>query len=135
MAQPDEQLLDQSVDAVTDAKDKAQPHPIAASDDDSLNIDYGFLNRDGLNELRWFVDETPTPPVLPTGMSLLPGEPEWAAKSVPLPLCEFLAYKSAIADNTPDEIETNLTESCSGITHFKFFNSGLTDKLDTPNKR
>ena len=78
MAQPDEQLPDQSVDPVTIAKDKAQPQTTATSGDNSLNIDYGFLNRDGLNELRRFVDETPTPPDLPGGICLLPGDADWA---------------------------------------------------------
>jgi pimeloyl-ACP methyl ester carboxylesterase len=54
---------------------------------------------------------------------LLESELDLAAHGIPLPLCEFLAYKSALAYRKPAEIITNLTQKYRGIAHAEFFDS------------
>ncbi len=42
---------------------------------------------------------------------------------VPLQLCEFLAYKTALAYETAERIEKYLTDCCTGYSRFRFFDS------------
>ncbi len=52
---------------------------------------------------------------------------ETKPRLVPLQLCEFLAYKTALAYESEQRITRYLTECCSGHTHPKFFNSAGKD--------
>ena len=60
---------------------------------------------------------------------LLPGDYTWRSPGtgsrVPLQLCEFLAYKTALAYESEKRIEAYLAQCCGGIgiSDFKFFNS------------
>lgn len=61
--------------------------------------------------------------------ALLPDGYDWratdtaAGSRVPLQLCEFLAYKTALAYESAARIEAYLQTCCSGITRFRFFDS------------
>lgn len=62
------------------------------------------------------------------GRALLPAGYEWRADAqsgsrVPLQLCEFLAYKTALAYETAPRIEAYLAKCCNGISRFRFFDS------------
>ncbi len=50
---------------------------------------------------------------------------------VPLQLCEFLAYKAALAYESEDRIRENLEKCCEGIDHIKFFDSSGSKVTDT----
>lgn len=60
---------------------------------------------------------------------ILPAEHRWRASdedgrpNIPLQLCEFLAYKTALAYNKPQEIESYLASCCAKTDRFRFFDS------------
>jgi hypothetical protein len=65
---------------------------------------------------------------------LLPEQYTWKpegaeAPRVPLQLCEFLAYKTALAYEPEERIKTYLSDCCDGMTNFIFFDSK--DAADT----
>lgn len=68
------------------------------------------------------------------GRILFPDGYEWrspgggAGSRVPLQLCEFLAYKTALAYESAARIEAYLAKCCSGITRFQFFDSARDPK-------
>lgn len=91
-------------------------------------LDFGFLSQDGLEVLAAFPARigTRTPP--PPALSLLPETYQWkdpqtGQQRIPLPLCEFLAYKAALSYERSDIIRHNLEACCQGIEHFKFFDT------------
>lgn len=64
--------------------------------------------------------------------TLLPADFEWRAPGpapgktlprVPLQLCEFLAYKTALAYESEQRIRSCLTECCTGYSRIQFFDS------------
>jgi hypothetical protein len=111
----------------------AEPAKPSASSDE-LQLDYGFLTHEGLGALAGLASADPTAdPVRSASGSrvrLLPTDPEWARKGFSLPLCEFLAYKSALAYGSETEIGINLN-CCHGISRPRFFDTGDRDGIDT----
>ena len=67
--------------------------------------------------------------LLPLGYNWLSPSttPETAKPRVPLQLCEFLAYKTALAHETPERVKKYLAECCTGYTNVEFFNSAEED--------
>lgn len=59
--------------------------------------------------------------------TLLRDDHDWAREGIPLELCEFLAYKSALAYHPGDVIGHNLKTCCEGIDSFAYFDA-TTDK-------
>ncbi len=64
---------------------------------------------------------------------LLPGGYDWsgnaaAGSGVPLQLCEFLAYKTALAYEPADRITNYLKKCCTGLDRIQFFNSASDKK-------
>lgn len=101
---------------------------------DGMNLDYGFLTHEGLDELAGFASADPTADATRSSpasrVRLLPTDPEWARKGFSLPLCEFLAYKSALAYGSETEVGINLN-CCRGLSRPKFFDTGDRDGIDT----
>lgn len=66
--------------------------------------------------------------------ALLPDRYDWrapdagAGSRVPLQLCEFLAYKTALAYESEARIKAYLESCCSGLTRFRFFDSARDPK-------
>ncbi|MDX2307475.1 MAG: hypothetical protein NW216_04475 [Hyphomicrobium sp.] len=66
---------------------------------------------------------------------LLPNDYAWrplgsgVPPRVPLQLCEYLAYKTALAYEPTERIKAFLEKCCSGVTHYRFFDS-TTNKAD-----
>ncbi|MDX2259626.1 MAG: hypothetical protein NW205_12015 [Hyphomicrobiaceae bacterium] len=50
-------------------------------------------------------------------------DPVTGTPRVPLQLCEYLAYRTSLAYETKDRIETYLTRCCEGVDLFEFFDS------------
>ena len=59
--------------------------------------------------------------------AVLPDGHNWVQDGVPLELCEFLAYKTALAYQDAAAIHYDLTKCCHGITDFAYFNSTIGD--------
>ncbi len=79
---------------------------------EGINLDTGFFDRvDG------------------AGRKLLPDGYEWRPENaasgsrVPLQLCEFLAYKTALAYESSARIQAYLETCCGGISRYRFFDS------------
>lgn len=70
------------------------------------------------------------------GQSLIASSHSWRNSTtgrprVPLPLCEFLAYKTALAYETDARIKVNLQQCCQGIDKIAFFDARLDGVADT----
>jgi pimeloyl-ACP methyl ester carboxylesterase len=69
------------------------------------------------------------PDETPGARTLLPGGYRWqspgpeSVQRIPLPLCEFLAYKTALAYEPADRIEAFLARCCAGVSHVRVFDS------------
>ncbi|HXF55806.1 MAG TPA: lipase family protein [Hyphomicrobiaceae bacterium] len=59
----------------------------------------------------------------PSVPKLLADGHDWRRQGIPLELCEFLAYKSALAYHSADVIGHNLSTCCEGIDSFAYFDS------------
>ena len=59
----------------------------------------------------------------PVVRALLRDDHDWTRQGIPLELCEFLAYKSALAYHPADVIGHNLKKCCEGIDGFAYFDS------------
>jgi hypothetical protein len=68
------------------------------------------------------IDRTRTTPV-PAARTLLRDDQDWTREGIPLELCEFLAYKAALAYHPADVIAHNLEKCCEGIDNFAYFDS------------
>lgn len=91
-------------------------------------LDFGFLTQDGLAVLAAFPARIGTRVPPPPALSLLPETYQWkdprtGQQRIPLPLCEFLAYKAALSYERSEIIRHNLESCCQGIEHFKFFDT------------
>ena len=65
--------------------------------------------------------------LLPSVLNWRSQDPATAETRVPLQLCEFLAYKTALAYETAERIENYLKDCCTGYTRVKFFDSTVGD--------
>jgi hypothetical protein len=69
------------------------------------------------------VGPDPTRTAGSTVRTLLRDDHDWTREGIPLELCEFLAYKSALAYHPADVIDHNLNNCCEGIDSFAYFDS------------
>ena len=124
-AQPEATAIGDRLTAIFDW----EPAPIVdPGSKRSAILDFGFLTREGLDLLAAFPAKIGTRAPPPPALSLLPNNYRWVdsdtgQQRIPLPLCEFLAYKSALAYERPEIIKHNLENCCHGIEYFAFFDT------------
>ena len=95
-------------------------------DIDDVKVNYGYLTDSGIESLSNLLPETPTNQ---PAIKMFPENLAWDTHGINLPLCEFLAYKAALAYGTNDDIEQAL--NLSRYSNFSFFDFQKTGVVDT----
>ena len=96
----------------------------AAAPKTPVKLAYSLLSSELLTGASTVSRDTPDAPLpAPAHRPLLRPDHNWKAEGIPLELCEYLAYKTALAYQPAEIISHNLNTYCKGITHYAYFDS------------